>query len=123
MLLRAQHVALQAHDREVGGAVAIAGIVVRSGCSSSAEAVAADAARRAVRRASIGTDCPVEADAPAVEQDRRVAGAPRCAAARRRTRTVPWFSRKNSRFSGKNRLKRVRLTCCSSASTCAKSVL
>ena len=34
----------------------------------------------------------------------------------------PWFSRKNSRFSGKNRLNRVRLTCCSSASTCAKSV-
>ena len=36
---------------------------------------------------------------------------------------VPWFSRKKSRFSGKNRLKRVRLTCCWSASTCAKSVL
>ncbi len=36
---------------------------------------------------------------------------------------VPWFSRKNSRFSGKKRLKRVRLTCCWSASTCAKSVL
>jgi hypothetical protein len=36
---------------------------------------------------------------------------------------VPWFSRKKSRFSGKNRLNRVRLTCCSSASTCAKSVL
>src|SRR5205085_4083272 len=35
----------------------------------------------------------------------------------------PWFSRKKSRFSGKNRLKRVRFTCCSSASTCAKSVL
>ena len=38
-------------------------------------------------------------------------------------RNVPWFSRKNSRFSGKNRLKRVRLICCSSASTCAKSGL
>ena len=25
---------------------------------------------------------------------------------------VPWFSRKKSRFSGKNRLNRVRLTCC-----------
>jgi hypothetical protein len=36
---------------------------------------------------------------------------------------VPWFSRKNSRFSGKNRLNRVRLICCSSASTWAKSVL
>ena len=36
---------------------------------------------------------------------------------------VPWFSRKKSRFSGKNRLNRVRLICCSSASTCAKSVL
>ena len=29
----------------------------------------------------------------------------------------PAFSRKKSRFSGKNRLNRVRLTCCSSAST------
>ena len=38
-------------------------------------------------------------------------------------RNVPWFSRKNSRFSGKKRLKRVRLICCSSASTCAKSGL
>ena len=36
---------------------------------------------------------------------------------------TPEFSRKKSRFSGKNRLKRVRLTCCSSASTCEKSVL
>src|SRR5258705_12533416 len=36
---------------------------------------------------------------------------------------IPWFSRKKSRFSGKNRLKRVRFTCCSSASTCEKSVL
>ena len=36
---------------------------------------------------------------------------------------IPWFSRKNSRFSGKKRLKRVRLICCSSASTCAKSGL
>ena len=36
---------------------------------------------------------------------------------------MPWFSRKNSRFSGKNRLKRVRLICCSSTSTCAKSGL
>lgn len=36
---------------------------------------------------------------------------------------IPWFSRKNSRFSGKKRLNRVRLICCSSASTCAKSVL
>ncbi len=36
---------------------------------------------------------------------------------------VPWFSRKNSRFSGKKRLNRVRLICCSSASTWAKSVL
>ena len=35
----------------------------------------------------------------------------------------PAFSRKKSRFSGKNRLKRVRFTCCSSTSTCAKSVL
>ena len=36
---------------------------------------------------------------------------------------IPWFSRKNTRFSGKKRLNLVRLTCCSSASTCAKSVL
>ena len=36
---------------------------------------------------------------------------------------MPRASRKNSRFSGKNRLKRVRFTCCSSTSTCAKSVL
>ena len=36
---------------------------------------------------------------------------------------MPWPSRKNSRFSGKNRVKRVRLTCCSSSSTWAKSVL
>ena len=35
---------------------------------------------------------------------------------------APWFSRKNSRFSGKNRLKRVRFTCCVSTSTCEKSV-
>src|SRR4029079_3294529 len=34
-----------------------------------------------------------------------------------------WPSRKKSRFSGKNRLKRVRFTCCSSISTWAKSVL
>src|SRR6185295_1634526 len=36
---------------------------------------------------------------------------------------VPEFSRKNSRFSGKNRLNRDRFTCCSSASTWEKSVL
>jgi hypothetical protein len=36
---------------------------------------------------------------------------------------LPRPSRKNSRFSGKKRLKRVRFTCCSSTSTCAKSVL
>src|SRR5438105_618372 len=35
----------------------------------------------------------------------------------------PEFSTKNSRFSGKKRLNRVRFTCCSSASTCEKSVL
>ena len=35
---------------------------------------------------------------------------------------MPEFSRKKSRFSGKNRLKRDRLICCSSASTCEKSV-
>ena len=34
----------------------------------------------------------------------------------------PAFSRKNSRCSGKKSSKRVRFTCCSSASTCAKSV-
>jgi hypothetical protein len=33
------------------------------------------------------------------------------------------FSRKKSRFSGKKSPKRVRFTCCSSTSTCAKSVL
>ena len=36
---------------------------------------------------------------------------------------MPEFSRKKSRFSGKNRLNRVRLICCSSASTWEKSVL
>jgi hypothetical protein len=36
---------------------------------------------------------------------------------------MPRLSRKNSRFSGKERLKRVRFTCCSSTSTWAKSVL
>ena len=36
---------------------------------------------------------------------------------------MPAFSRKNSRFSGKKREKRVRLTCCWSTSTWAKSVL
>jgi hypothetical protein len=35
---------------------------------------------------------------------------------------MPEFSRKKSRFSGKNRLNRDRLICCSSASTCEKSV-
>src|ERR1044072_8886395 len=35
---------------------------------------------------------------------------------------MPWPSRKKSRFSGNCRLKRVRLTCCRSSSTCAKSV-
>ena len=35
---------------------------------------------------------------------------------------MPRPSRKNSRFSGKNRLNRVRFTCCSSTSTWAKSV-
>ena len=44
-------------------------------------------------------------------------------AARAPEREHPLFSRKNSRFSGKYRLKRVRFTCCSSASTWAKSVL
>src|SRR5687767_12414160 len=38
-------------------------------------------------------------------------------------RKIPEFSRKKSRFSGKNRLKRDRLICCSSASACEKSVL
>ena len=36
---------------------------------------------------------------------------------------MPRPSRKKSRFSGNCRLKRVRFTCCSSTSTCAKSVL
>ena len=35
---------------------------------------------------------------------------------------MPWPSMKKSRFSGKNRLKRVRLICWRSSSTCAKSV-
>ena len=39
------------------------------------------------------------------------------------TAKSPAFSRKNGRFSGKNRLKRSRFTCCSSTSTWAKSVL
>ena len=37
-------------------------------------------------------------------------------------RKMPEFSMKKSRFSGKKRLKRVRLTCWMSASTCEKSV-
>src|SRR6185503_14375763 len=36
---------------------------------------------------------------------------------------MPCPSRKKSRFSGNCRVKRVRLTCCRSSSTCAKSVL
>ena len=36
---------------------------------------------------------------------------------------APAFSRKNGRFSGKNRLNRSRLICCWSTSTWAKSVL
>ena len=36
---------------------------------------------------------------------------------------MPRLSRKNSRFSGKNKGNRVRLICCSSTSTWAKSVL
>ena len=36
---------------------------------------------------------------------------------------IPCPSRKNSRFSGKKRLNLVRLICCASASTWAKSVL
>ena len=77
----------------------------------------------------------VQADAPAVEEQRRrarvLAAALHAAAA-----PVPPLpveplpklkvsapSRKKSRFSGKSRLNRVRLTCCSSSSTCAKSVL
>ncbi len=39
------------------------------------------------------------------------------------TRNFPEFSRKKSRFSGKKRAKRVRFTCSSSTSACAKSVL
>jgi hypothetical protein len=39
------------------------------------------------------------------------------------TAKKPAFSRKNGRFSGKNRLNRSRFTCWSSTSTCAKSVL
>ena len=49
--------------------------------------------------------------------------AARPALARPANANVPAPSRKKSRFSGKNRLKRVRFTCCSSTSTCAKSVL
>ena len=49
--------------------------------------------------------------------------APRPALARPANANVPRFSRKKSRFSGKNKLNRVRFTCCSSTSTCAKSVL
>ena len=75
----------------------------------------------------------VEADAPAVEQRRRAvdrarvaAAAEAGAAASRRRRApkskMPRPSRKKSRFSGNCRLKRVRFSCCSSTSTCAKSV-
>ena len=52
-----------------------------------------------------------------------IAGAERRLAAPGERERSPGPSRKKSRFSGKNRLKRVRFTCCSSTSTCAKSVL
>ena len=51
------------------------------------------------------------------------APAPTPELARPANANVPRPSRKKSRFSGKNRSKRVRLTCCSSTSTCEKSVL
>ena len=66
---------------------------------------------------SIGTpDAPV-ADRP-IRREKNSSAC--CAAPNWKTDA---FSRKNGRFSGKNRSNRVRLTCSSSASTCAKSVL
>ncbi len=54
------------------------------------------------------------------EKKRMMSGAPKnCGEPKSK---MPAFSRKNSRFSGKNRLKRVRSICSSSASTWAKSV-
>ena len=41
----------------------------------------------------------------------------------RPNRNICWFSRKSCRFSGKKSEKRVKLICCVSASSCAKSVL
>ena len=61
---------------------------------------------------------PKKPDAPML---RRAAPPPPAPGARPKSK-MPWLSRKNSRFSGKNRLNRVRLICCSSTSTCAKSV-
>ncbi len=92
----------------------------------STELVAADAAGHAAAAEDGHVHRPAalsQTDAAAVEQDRHVRRwlAPPIAVLP--NEKMPWFSRKKSRFSGKNRLKRVRFTCCSSASTCAKSVL
>ncbi len=67
-------------------------------------------------RMSIGCDVPAAPERPMRREKNRstACGCPNW--------KVVAFSRKNGRFSGKNRSKRVRLTCSSSASTCAKSV-
>ena len=78
-----------------------------------------------VRRAPprIGTGCPVS-DRPILRLKNRSV----CTGVEVNEAPVPIVkkfdaSRKKSRFSGKNSPKRVRLTCWSSTSTCAKSVL
>ena len=74
--------------------------------------------------ARTGTTSPVSRPIRRLKNRNGVSPLPaaRPALARPANANVPAPSRKKSRFSGKNRLKRVRFTCCSSTSTCAKSV-
>ena len=121
----AQDVALGAQHGEVGAprrAVAsfVAGLHVQQ-----AERDAADLAGQPAAGAQRRLAPAVEADAAAEEQIRRVARS-RPPARRwrgRRTRRCRGPRGRSRASPGKNRLKRVRFTCCSSTSTCAKSVL
>jgi hypothetical protein len=63
----------------------------------------------------MGTSCPPESPIRRLKKSSAERLAP--------TEKVPAFSRKKARFSGKKSEKRVRLTCWSSTSACAKSVL
>ena len=77
--------------------------------SISAERVSADAPRQPPAAANRHGQPALEADAAAVEENRVL---PALKFDAPPNVNIPWFSRKKSRFSGKNRLKRVRLTCC-----------